>query len=400
MTGVRRTSIAGILLLGGVIGLAGCGVDGQAVRSPVKLDTGPYSVTQTDDDASGPKHRAAVALGEFIPLRTEIDARIGHATVGSGPLSSVGNLSGLTDTDAEAVAANKEFLFGFTASGNNYIPGSGMDTAEMESLRAGVLRYTDEKAAAAALTPNMDAMLAKWKETYADEADDIETMPVTGGPAGAVMIRKELDGDDRVNIRAMAVNGRDLLYTQTYGYSAQSAISTVRRSLNAQKKASDASRAVDVVDEYANRDFFMLTVPFRKKDTRYMFEGAVAGPRAFATKYHDDKKFLTAFTEAGVGLISERTTVLYRAGSTEHAAGLRDFFYDVWMTDDTTREARSPLDLPSATCVHDENDSASDDPWFGCVVVVDRHVATSGGETYDEAAQAIAAQYELLTKFG
>ncbi|MCF8604137.1 hypothetical protein L5I01_12295 [Gordonia sp. HY442] len=382
-----------------VAGLAACTVDGAPVRTPIELDTGAYSMTQTDDDASSPKHRAAVALGEYIPLRTELDPRIGHATVGSGPLSSIDNLSSLYDVDVKSIPENAAFEFGFTASGNNYVPDTGMDLDERESLRTGVLRYTDPAAARAVMDPTIDAIATRWKKMDDRNRADVQTKPLTGGPDGAVMVRQNNYYPDGVDVRAMAVTGRDVLYAEVYGYSPDTAEATVRRSLIAQKKASDASRDIAVVDEYENRDFFTLTVPYLKADNRYMFEGSVAGPRAFATKFHDDKKSLIAFTDAGVDLISERSTVLYRAGTPDKASGLREFFLTSW-ADGGAQTMASPLDLSSAKCVRGEGDTGSDGPWFSCAVALDRYIATAEGDTLKQAQQKIAAQYTLLTTFG
>lgn len=382
-----------------VAGVAGCTVDGAPVRTPIELATGAYSTTRTDDDASGPKHRAAVALGEYIPFRTEIDPQIGHATIGSGPLSSIDNLRSVYDIDADSVPENSAFQFGFTASGNNYVPDTRADLDKRESLRTGVLRYADAAAARAAVDPTIDAMAARWKKMDEDNRADVQTKPLTGGPGGAVMVRQNNFHPGGVDVRALAVNGRDVLYAEVYGYSPGIAEKTVRRSLIAQQKASDASRDIAVVDDYVNRDFFTLTVPYLRVDKRYMFEGSVAGPRAFATKFHDDEKFFTAFTDAGVDLISERSTVLYRAGTSDQASRLREFFLAAW-ADGGSRAVASPVDLPSAKCIRGEGDTGSDGPWFSCAVVVDRYVATAEGDTHEQAQQKIAAQFTLLSEFG
>ncbi len=96
------------------------------------------------------------------------------------------------------------------------------------------------------------------------------------------------------------------------------------------------------------------------------------------------------YREAGVDLVAEGATVLYRTRDDTAAKALAGKLATP-STNETT--AASPTNLPQATCINRPNLKN-----YFCSIAIGRWTATAGNGSLLTAQQAIAAQYTILAK--
>lgn len=371
------------------------------MRSPIDIDPGPYKTVKTDAGTSSAKWMAGAQLGAYVPQLDEIDKRIVRATFGTTPLSSLKNLGGQID-GAETVPANKKFLFGFASAGNDSDPNSKRPMSTT-SLKIGVFRYTDAGAARAAITETVDAFR---KETGANrkklDLPEARLDVAPGGrdfPEGTLVITGGTSGKT-VNSRVFAPHGSDILMVSVSDKTTASTTATSKRAIGLMIQRLAGSQSVTERSAMTDASFVTLTVPFRKDESRSIFEGTVAGPRTYAHIYHQSLRADQMFTTAGVDLIATRETQLFRTASKDKATGLREAFAAWGREDGSTRNVASPQDLPSAKCT-ESTEASSGDKSYECNLVYERYYATASSSTsLLEAQQKISAQYLILKERG
>ncbi|ALG84967.1 hypothetical protein ACH46_11245 [Gordonia phthalatica] len=389
--------------LAGTVALAGCEVSGTAHRVPVDVDAGQYKTVKTDAGVSSPRWMAGAELAAYVPFPSEIDDTMIRTTNGTAPAATLKNLGAHID-GAEKVPENAEFQFGFAAGGNNSDP-TVEGSPNTRSLGFGVFRYTDAGAARAAVRPTAEANRAELIATR--DRFDLEKVDVlvddagVGFPAGSMTVSSEASGRDTgMSTRVLVPHGRDVLMVHSYGRSAADTASTLKRSVDLMIERLAGSADVSEKSAMRNASFVTLTVPFLGDGDRMFFDGTAVGPASYAHIYHDKKRGSRLLSQAGVDLIGQRETVVFRASSPAKASELRTGF-ETWRreVDAGSRKAASPRDLPTATCVEDV-DSATDKS-YGCTVVVGRYYATaSSRKSLLDAQQKISAQYLILKERG
>ena len=385
----RRGVLAWALVAASVLAASGCTVEGTATRAPIDYDTGKYATVPDDSGLAVAKRRAAVALGEYLPFRADIDKRYIRGTSGVGPLSSVANLQSVID-HTDGVRENQAFLFGFSNSGDATDP-SGTEKSP-QWVDSSLLRFRDAAAARAAVRPNLQALIdgrvRQARDLDIDPPKNVRLAPIAGLPAGNLELRY-----DRTSY-LLVPHGADVLVSSLGGLDDREATALHRRALPKLLAASDAARGVQITEDEPRRDVFTLSVPFADQDDRYLFDGSVAGPHAFAHQYHDSGRFFDKLSEAGVDAVAVRATTLMRASSDSAARTLGDFFADV-AGSGTSVGAPSPRDLPSATCFK-HTDDRTDNVSYHCMLVHGRYFAETRGDELLDAQQIISAQYVIL----
>ncbi|MCF8610440.1 hypothetical protein L5G28_09760 [Gordonia sp. HY285] len=380
----RLSALMPVVAVASAALLAGCAVDGTAVRVPIDYQTGHYATTPDDSGLASPERLAGMRLGEFIPFRGDIDPMFTERTPGTSPKSSLKNLSGFIP-GADTVRENRAFRFGYTTSGAGELNGRAV------GVYAGVLRYSDAHAAAAAVPAMARRVAAEWRATLtaAGKKTRPRAAPLPGLGKGNTVVSAAWIKPGTTRSLALAPHGSDVLVAVFDGLSGSRTEALLRSTFTTLADAGDAGRGVTVDQKQPNVDLYALAVPYLKTET-YLYDGTVAGPKTQAQLADDSSVDYDALRAAGVDAVANRATVLYRAESSKQAVTLRDHFVAAASDAGSSRLA-SPQDLPDVPCYRVAESSTVE-----CVLADDRYVARATGEDLTEAQQRISAQVVLL----
>ncbi|ALG84968.1 hypothetical protein ACH46_11250 [Gordonia phthalatica] len=373
------------------VALVGCEVRGTAQRTALDIDAGQYKTVKSDAGIGTPAWMAGAELGAYVPYPAEIDERLDHARLGTSPLGTLDQLAEFVD-GVEDVPENKKFQFGFLTE--------SLDEAVKlsRSLMLGVLRYPDEgtarAAAAATAEANLAARIAQDKKFDNDGRRRLSEP--AGFPAGAKLIQGR-DSIGTISMMLLVPHGRDVLLMDYYNsYTSETeALDTLKRAVGLMTDRIEGAGGVDVASSMRNVDVVELTVPFRSGvDPLMKFEGTAALRKAYAHSYNYSPRVLKILTAAGVDVVGQRETAVFRAASKVKAEGLQKAFVD--FEGDSWKRVGTPRDLPIADC------AKTDDLFqpFQCTVVVGRYYATGSAKKLLDAQQKISAQYLILKERG
>ncbi|WOC13967.1 hypothetical protein MP11Mi_30790 [Gordonia sp. MP11Mi] len=366
---------------------AGCAVDGTATRRAIEYQTGHYSTSPTDTPLAVPERLAGMRLGEFIPFRGEIDQVFTERVSGTSPKSSPKNLSGFIP-GAETVRANRAFRFGYTTSG------TGEQNGKSVGVYAGVLRYSDAAAAAAAVSSMARRVAAEWRATLtaAGQKNRPRVAPLSGLGADNTVVSVEWIEPGTTRSLALVPHGSDVLVAVFNGMSASRTEALQKSTFTKLAEASDAGSGISVDQKQPNLDLYALAVANTSTDERYLYDGTVAGPRTQAQLADDSRVDYESLRAAGVDAVANRATVLYRAASSKQAAALRDH-HSVAVSASGRSPVASPQDLPDIRCYR-----VADSRAVECLLAFDRYFARAIGKDLADAQQRISAQVVLLQK--
>lgn len=394
--GKRFAALAVIAL--STFAIAACDVDGTAQRTAIDLDTGHFSTKKTTEGTASPEQMAGAQLGDYLPFPFDIDNQLVRATVNTAPLWDLKGLA-VQIGGADTVSENQKFQFGLLTSGISDPSGTTNVT-----LYTGALRYTDAAAARAAVEPTAKAhrtwQLEQWKKTETKPSEIRVESAGAGFPDGAISVsHPTADGVTR-SMLTLVPNGADMLMVYSYGLRDREATSTTKRAVELMRKQLPGSEKITETSAMVNADFVTLTVPFWKVEDPEGYDGTVVGPRAFAQLYDNPTPAFQAFFDAGVDLIGQRESTVFRAASTEKAHQLSGTFTTPGQVGAGAPTA-SPQDLGAAKCTEFSTTTGGSTKKYRCSVVVDRYfAATPAVKTLLEAQQLISAQYEILTQRG
>jgi len=377
----RRTiGYAATLTLGTL--LAACTVDGSPQRGPLDLDTGTFTTVRGTIPGDSEIAQAAVRLGESLILRTDVDAVLTWSTTANYPITGPDNLNGLhylgylvepaepqQKAKASELPSSEHLRYGYVASGHN-----GIDSGTAsKSLQYAVIRYDGDQAARTAA-----AELAGVFRTNLTEYRRITG--TVAGLSGGESVTAE--GQSAPIAAAFVPRGRDVLVVSAVSGDARWAADTVRTTVDRQTASLPPADGLDDPLSGDEADLLARTLPITTTQDRRQLEDTVGGPQVRAHRYHDPARVLARYRAAGVDMIAERDTEVYRAADAERARSLQQGFVQGYTATGSTA-AVAPRGLPTAVCTAAAG--GAPDQAFTCSVVVDRYLAAADGRTLSQA---------------
>ncbi|WP_161896414.1 DUF7373 family lipoprotein [Gordonia spumicola] len=374
-----RVATAAVVLVSAVSVLVGCTVDGKPTRGPVDLDLGKYGSMQgqTLPDATTESAWAklrAVRLADHMVFPVDVDPGLVSLKMPTMPMPVPKNLT-LSMPDADTLPSMKDYQYGFSVSAGDKPNDFGINHM--------VMRFTDDRAAGAALT-EWGGLTSKPKDWYKPGGGKVS---VDGMPADAIVVHRVGSTDGSHKYMAVARSGSYLIYTWADSKDESWAKRAVVTAYQKQKALLDAIGPDDPSRNPDPTGLIRGTVKVGADDRDPTSE-TVWGQRGAALLYSNGPEAFGELQKAGITVAAINQTQAYRAGSAAQAEGWRKYLIKDF-GDDTSRNAASPRDLSTATCVQ-KDDRA------GCFVVVGSYVGEAYSTTLVDAQQQISAAYTFL----
>ncbi|WP_319451070.1 MULTISPECIES: hypothetical protein [unclassified Mycobacterium] len=395
--------------------LAGCGgapVQGKAVpegkdaaaaRVDVgKLDTGKYPIAPLaplgvagSPDAGRRLEAQLMAPYVLGPWQVDDTLTEGSAPAGSIVLSKDDFAFNLRARVAAGLYG-QPFVVGFVADRHN------ADSSAPMSLRNGVLRFADDRAAADAVT----SMTASTMTLPVDASvhpvliEPPVAIPVPGHPASSGSLQKYNDDDTiKQEVTALTAHGPFVVFDVAQHPNGPDAAAAL------------AARAIDLqlplLDGFqpSNPTFFpelpldptglvARTLPTAPDEATPM-SGSAYPPAGALHAEANPVLVGPQLAAAGVDEVSIGASTLYRAKDAAAAIALAKDFEDAATKQPSTQSAAGVPGLPDSRCllVADANGLV---PKYLCLASRDQYVFKTSARDFTRAQQQLAAQYRML----
>jgi hypothetical protein len=395
--------------------LAGCSdplVQGKAVpegaSTPApqvdvgKLDTGKYPIgpLAPRDVAGSPdagRRLEAQLMAPYVLGPWQVDDTL---TEGSSPAGSIvlskDDFAFNLRARVAAGLFGQPFVVGFVADRHN------ADSAAPMSLRNGVLRFADPRAAADAVTSMTSSTMTLPVDSSVHPVliEPPVAIPVPGHPESSGSLQKYNDDDTiKQEVTALTAHGPFVV------------VQVVQHPKGPDAAAALAARAIDLqlplLDGFqpTNPTFFPQlpldptglvahTLPTAPDEATPM-SGSAYPPAGALHAEANPVLVGPQLSTAGVDEVSIGASTLYRAKDAAAATALAKDFEDAAAKQPSTQSAAGVPGLPDSRCllVADANGLV---PKYLCLATFDRYAFKTSARDFTRAQQQLAAQYRML----